>query len=137
MDDDPRVEGDDEAESEELEAEILRADHPVASQRFGTTAEEAVAGEGLDRALRQEVPEPDRVDEELEFAEDAAADVEDQLVADAVLEHDPFAPPEEAAIEVEDRAPGAVDHASVADDEDLDAVAEEYLEETRDGQRPD
>jgi hypothetical protein len=130
-DTDPRIEDDDQAESEELEAEILRADHPIASTRWGTTAEEAVAGEGLDRALAQEVPEPDRAEEELEFVDEAGDDDEDELVANAVEVTDPFAPPEEAAISVTDDPPGITDHAEPADDdEDLDGV-EEYLDETQ------
>jgi hypothetical protein len=133
---DPRIEDDDQAESEELEAEILRADHPIASTLWGTTAEEAVAGEGLDRALAQEVPEPDRADEELEFVEDAGEDDEDELVADAVEVTDPFAPPEEVAISVTDDPPGVTDHAEPADDdEDLEAV-EEYIDETEEGRPP-
>jgi hypothetical protein len=133
---DPRIEDDDEAESEELEAEIMRADHPIAGTQWGTTAEEAVAGEGLDRALAQEVPEPDRAEEELEFVDEAAADEEDELVADAVDVTDPFAPPEEAAISITDDPPGIIDHAEPADDdEDLDAV-EEYLDETEEGRPP-
>ena len=128
-DTDPRTEGDDQHESEELEAEIMRADRAFASGRFGETAEEARAGEGLDRALAQEVPEPDRVDEDLEIRDEAAAATEDQLIGQAVVERDPFTPPEEAAMAIEDAAPGAVDHPAVGPDDDLDAV-EEYLRQT-------
>jgi hypothetical protein len=129
-DTDPRADGDEELEAEELEADIMRADHPVATTRFGTTAEEAIAGEGLDRALAQEVPEPDRAEEDLEIVDEAAPDVEDELVGRAVRGADPFVPPEEQALQVDDEAPGATDHAEPPeDDEDLEAV-EEYLEET-------
>lgn len=128
---DPRNEGDDEYESEELEAEILRADRPFAVDRFGTTVEEAEAGEGLDRALAQEVPEPERADDALQLTEELGPDDEDELVASGVREVDPFAPPEAVALEIEDDAPGATDHAEPVVDDDVDAV-EEYLEESED-----
>ncbi len=133
---DPRKDGDDEYESEELEAEILRADRPFAANRFGTTAAEAEAGEGLDRALAQETPEPERADEKLALTEELGPDVEDELVADGVREVDPFAAPEEVALDVQDDAPGATDHAEPVVDADLDAV-EEYLEQTDDGRSPE
>jgi hypothetical protein len=126
---DPRTEDDDEFTSEELEAEIMRADRPFGTTRFGTTPEEAVAGEGLDRALAQEVPEPVRADKELELVDEAAEDVEDQLVAEGVRENDPHAPPEEVAVTIQDDAAGATDHPDPHGDvEDLEAV-EEYLED--------
>ena len=37
-------------------------------------------------------------------------DGEDELVATASFEHDPFGSPEELAMTVRDRVPGAVDH---------------------------
>ena len=126
---DPYDEDDDELASEELEAEIMRADHPSATTRFGTTPEEALAGEGLDRALAQEVPEPDRADEDLAIVDEAAPDVEDELVGDVVREIDPFVAPEEAAIEIVEGEPaGATDHAEPIVDDDVEAV-EEYLDE--------
>jgi hypothetical protein len=127
---DPRAEGDDEHESQELEAEIMRADRPFASGRFGETAREAREGEGLDRALAQEVPEPDRVEEDVEIRDEAAADTEDQLIGEAVVEADPFTPPEEAAMEIEDEAPGGVDRPDKGFDDDLEAV-DEYLRRTQ------
>jgi hypothetical protein len=127
-DEEPRIEGDDEGGPEELEAEIMRADRQF-TPRFGTTPEEAVAGEGLDRALAEETPEPERADEDLEIVDEAAPDVEDELIGDAVRGTDPFVPPEEQALEVADEAPGATDHPEPAqDDRDVEAV-EEYLEE--------
>jgi hypothetical protein len=128
-DNEPEIEDDDENESEELEAEIMRADHPFAATRWGTTAEEALAGQGLDRALAQELPEPERADDELELIDEAAPDEEDELVGDAVDVADPFAAPEEVALEVTDDPPGATDHVEPLVDDDVDAV-EEYLEET-------
>jgi hypothetical protein len=106
----PGDEGDDEVEGEELEAEIMRADHPFASDRFGTTVEEELEGEGLDRALAQEVPEPQRTDETWDVVAEGEPDVEDELVGEAVREQDPYASPEDAALSVRDRAPGATDH---------------------------
>jgi hypothetical protein len=97
-------------ESDELEAEILRADHAFGSGLFGTTAEEARAGEGLDRALAQERPDETTTDETLEIVDDGPQDDEIELIGDAVRERDVFAPPEEAALTVRDDAPGATDN---------------------------
>jgi hypothetical protein len=127
-DEDPRLEDDDEAESEQLEAEILRANRPFASDRWGTTAQEEVAGEGLDRALAEEVPEDTPTDEAVAVVDDAPTDDEKELVGDAVDELDPFAAPEEAAFTVRDDAPGVTEHEEELVDDDVDAV-EEYLDE--------
>jgi hypothetical protein len=117
MDDiDPRDQDDDEIASEELEADIMRADHAPGT-RFGTTPEEALAGEGLDRALAQEIPEPDRADEDLEIVDEAGPDLEAELVGDEVRGRDPFTPPEDAAMTIVDEAPGATDHAEPAEDD--------------------
>jgi hypothetical protein len=138
-DDDPRLEDDDETESEQLEAEILRANRPFAGDRWGTTAEEEVAGEGLDRALAEEVPdEPASAeaasDVALEIVDDDLTDEEKELVDDAAIERDPFAAPEETAVTVRDDAPGVTDHGEELVDDDVDGV-EEYLDE-QDGEGP-
>jgi hypothetical protein len=109
-DDDPRDVGDDEAEGEALEADIMRADRAFAAESPGTTAEEAVAGEGLDRALAQERPERSETDEALSVVDDGDPDEEDELVGEAVTARDEFAAPEEAALTVREDAPGATDH---------------------------
>ena len=121
----PWTEDDDEVESEELEADILRANRPFASDRFGTTAEEALEGEPLDRALGREEPEgTERASGETYVVLDEGAGrphVEDELVGEAAPSGDPFAAPEEAALTVTDEAPGATDHADphpVDEDED-------------------
>jgi hypothetical protein len=91
-----------------LEALIEQADRPFASESFGTTAEEQEEGESLDERLKEEQPPRTPIDRELaieDFDEE-----EDELVATASFEHDPFVSPEEAALTVRDRAPGAVDH---------------------------
>jgi hypothetical protein len=129
MDDiDPRDQDDDEIASEELEADIMRADHAPGT-RFGTTAEEAVAGEGLDRALAQEIPEPDRADEDLEIVDEAGPDVEAELVGDEVRGRDPFTPPEDAAMTIVDEAPGATDHAERGEDDPDPEAVERHLDE--------
>src|SRR3954453_16565782 len=97
-------------EGDELEASILQTDHAFGSESFGTTAEEEREGESLDELLAEERPESSAVNEALEVVDDGNSDDEDELVADAVLERDPFAPPEEAALSVRDDAPGATDH---------------------------
>lgn len=107
---DPRDEGDDEVEGDELEAEILRADHAFGAELPGTTAAEAIAGEGLDRALAEERPEPASIDEVVSVVDDGVSDLEEELAGDVVFERDEFASPEEAALSVRETVPGATDH---------------------------
>jgi hypothetical protein len=104
------LEPQDSDDGDELEAEILQADHAFGAESVGTTAEEALQGESLDDLLAEERPDRPAVDEALEVVDDGSTDDEVELVADAVLERDPFAPPEEAALSVRDSAPGATDH---------------------------
>lgn len=121
--DDPRDEGDDEVEGDELEADIMRADHAFGAELPGTTADEARAGEGLDRALAQERPEPPSTEEVLAVLDDGVPDLEDELASDVVVERDEFASPEEAALSVRDSVPGATDHEDqhgVEQDQDAD-----------------
>jgi hypothetical protein len=113
-DDEPR----DSDGSDELEAEILQADHPFGTGLFGTTPEEERAGEGLDRALAQERPDVPATDEALEVVDDGPFDTEEELVGDAVIARDEFASPEEAALSVSDEAPGATDHEDPHPDQD-------------------
>src|SRR5262245_24552464 len=90
MPDDPwgeRTDGDDEAERDELEAEILRADRPIEEDLPGADAEEAVS-----------------------LVDGGIADTEDELVGEAADGRDAFASPEEAAMSIRDRASGATDH---------------------------
>ena len=108
-DHDPRDE-DDEIVGDELEAEIMQADRPFGVESFGTTAEEERADEGLDRALARERRTPQDPDESLVLVDEGVTDEEDELVADAVTEHDVFTPPEEAALSEREDAPGATDH---------------------------
>jgi hypothetical protein len=96
---------------DELEAEMLRADRPTGSELHGTTPEEALEGETIDRELAQERPERDPTEDVLDVVAEDIVDDEGQLVGDAVSEHDPFAPPEEAALSVGGDAPGGVDRA--------------------------
>ena len=95
---------------EELEAMIEQADHPFATESFGTTAEEQEQGESLDQRLAEERPSKPPLDDQLAIEDFDAPDEEKQLVGRASLEHDPFVAPEEAAMTVRDRAPGIVDH---------------------------
>ena len=94
----------------ELEAEIMRADHPFAADQQGTTAEEALAGEGLDAALARERPEGRTTDEALAVLDDGDPDVEGELVAEGSIESDEYAAPEDAALSIRKTAPGATDH---------------------------
>ena len=74
------------------------------------TADEQVRGESLDQRLAEE--RPDRRPRDLEIAiEDLdTPDTEPQMVGEAVIDRDPLVSPEEAALTIRDRAPGAVDH---------------------------
>ena len=87
---------------------IEQADRPFAAESFGTTAEEQEEGESLDELLSQE--RPDRPSSEIQLAILAAPDDEAELVGEASFENDPFVSPEEAAMTIRERAPGAVDH---------------------------
>jgi hypothetical protein len=97
-------------DGDELEAEIMRADHAFGSESVGTTAEEALEGESLDELLAEERPDQPEVDEVLALVDDGPVDLEDELVGEGVVERDEFASPEEAAISVRAEAPGATDH---------------------------
>ena len=115
--DDPRDE-DDGDEGDELEAEIMRADHPFAADLHGTTAEEAVAGQGLDEALARERPEGRTTDEAVGLEDDGTPDEEGELVAEGSVEKDEFTSPEEAALSIRDDAPGATDHDDLHPDDE-------------------
>ena len=100
----------DEGDGEELEAEIMRADHPFGADSRGTTAEEEEAGLNLDEALARERPDARTVDEAGGSADDGGPDDESELVAEGSVETDDYVSPEEAAISIRDDAPGATDH---------------------------
>src|SRR5437867_5026992 len=100
----------DEDPGEELEAMIEQADHPFATESFGTTAAEQEEGESLDQRLREEWPDKAPLDRQLAIEDFDAPDEEKEMVGRASVEHDHFVAPEEAAMSVRDNAPGAVDH---------------------------
>ena len=97
-------------EGDEIEAEIMQADHAFGAESVGTTVEEELAGETLDQHLAEERPERPGIDTALSVVDEGTSDDEEELVGDAVVERDEFASPEEAALTVRDRAPGATDH---------------------------
>ena len=97
-------------ESDQLEAAIMQTDHAFGAESVGTTAEEGLEGESLDRRLAEERPDPASVDETLSVVDEGMPDEEDELVGETVEQRDEFASPEEAAMSVRDRAPGATDH---------------------------
>jgi hypothetical protein len=94
----------------EFEAMIEHADRPFAAESFGTTAEEEEEGEPLDQRLSEERPDRPISDVHVVIEDEAEPDDEAELVGEVAVEHDPFLPPEEAAITIRPRAPGAVDH---------------------------
>ncbi len=101
----------DENDGEELEAEIMRADHAFGANLHGTSPEEKLEGIGLDEAIARERPDGrGGIDQMVAVEDDGIPDAEGELVADASLESDDFASPEEAALSIRDRAPGATDH---------------------------
>ncbi|MDP9343922.1 MAG: hypothetical protein M3Q23_17890 [Actinomycetota bacterium] len=105
-------------EGDELEAAIMQADHAFGTESWGTTAEEAQEGESLDQHLAEERPDRPAVDTSLSVVDEGMSDDEDELVGEAVTERDEFASPEEAAVTVRERAPGATDHADPHPDQD-------------------
>jgi hypothetical protein len=108
----------DEDGGDELEAEIMRADRPFASERHGTTADEEREGESLEQELAEERPEPPATDEAVGLEDDGLIDAEVQLVSDDSVEEDEFASPEEAALTIRDQVPGATDHDDPHPDQD-------------------
>jgi hypothetical protein len=104
--DDPWEEDD----GEELEAEIMRADHPFGADLAGTTPDEALRGLSLDDALARERADGRVVDEVVAVLADGDPDEEGELVAEGSVVEDEFASPEESALTVRDEAPGATDH---------------------------
>ena len=114
--------GEDEIEGEELEAEILETDHGFGVDSFGTTAEEQLEGESLDQELARERPDRPTDAEAVAIVDDGPEDTEDELIGEAVLDRDEyeFVAPEEAAMSVRDRAPGATDHPDEHPDQDDD-----------------
>jgi hypothetical protein len=97
-------------DGDELEADIMQADHAFGAESVGTTVEEELAGESLDQRLAEERPDRPSVDEVLEVIDEGTSDDEAELVGDAVVERDEFASPEEAALSVTDSPPGVTDH---------------------------
>jgi hypothetical protein len=97
-------------ESDELEADIMQADHAFGAESVGTTVEEELTGETLDQRLAEERPDRPSIDEALSVVDEGLSDDVEELVGDAVIERDEFASPEEAALSVRDKAPGATDH---------------------------
>jgi hypothetical protein len=97
-------------EGDELEAEIMQADHAFGAESVGTTVEEELAGESLDQHLAEERPDRPSVEEALSVVDEGPSDDQEELVGEAVTERDAFASPEEAALSVRDSAPGATDH---------------------------
>jgi hypothetical protein len=96
-------------EGDELEADIMQADHAFGAESVGTTAGEELAGESLDERLAEERPDRPSDEETLSVVDEGVSD-EDELVGDAVIARDEFASPEEAALSVREEAPGATEH---------------------------
>src|SRR5262245_12319804 len=72
----------DENDGQELEAEIMRADHAFGVDLRGTTPEEELAGIGLEDALDRERPDGRRgIDQVVAVESDGIPDVEGELVA--------------------------------------------------------
>ena len=109
---------------EDLEAMIELADHAFGAESFGTTAEEQLRGETLDQRLAEERSDPPVSDIEVAIEDADGPDDEPQMVGEATVEIDPLVAPEEAALTIRDRAPGAVDHEDDYVERDEDAGQE-------------
>jgi hypothetical protein len=106
---DPDLDPDDDP-GEDLEAVIELADHAFGVESFGVTADEQLRGESLDERLAEERPDGQPKDLEIAIEDFDAPDDEPQMVGEAVIERDPLVAPEESALSIRERAPGAVDH---------------------------
>jgi hypothetical protein len=95
---------------EELEEEIEQMDRPLGAEDH-TTAEEGLEGDTLDERLAREVPDRGgrRPEEPTAIVEEDEPDDEPELVGE-LGEAEDIMSPEEAAMHVRDRAPGATDH---------------------------
>jgi hypothetical protein len=100
----------DENDGEELEAEIMRADRPLAADQRGTTVEEELTDLSIDEALARERPDVPATDVVVTIEDDGEPDLVGELSGDGSVEEDEFASPEEAALSIRDDAPGATDH---------------------------
>jgi hypothetical protein len=100
----------DEADGQELEAEIMRADHAFGVELRGTTPEESLEGSSLEDALIQEGSDARLIGETFEVLDEGVADTDGRLIAEGVLVSDDFPAPEESALSIRDEAPGATDH---------------------------
>jgi hypothetical protein len=100
---------DDDAQ-EEMEEEIENMDRPLGAEDH-TTASEQREGDTIDERLARELPDRGgrRPPESSTVAEEDIPDDESELIGEAA-EVEGTAP-EEAAMHVRDRAPGATDHA--------------------------
>ena len=100
----------DQDEQEELEEEIEQMDRPLGAEDH-TTAEEGLEGDSLDERLRREVPDRGgrRPEEPTSILEEDEPDGEPELIGE-LGESERIVSPEEAAMHVRDRAPGATDH---------------------------
>jgi hypothetical protein len=114
---DERMEGDgpspnpsDQDPLEELEEEIEQMDRSLGAEDH-TTAEEGLEGDSLDERLAREVPDRGgrRPDDTSTIVEEDGPDDEPELVGE-LGESEDIVAPEDAAMHVRDRAPGATDH---------------------------
>src|SRR5262245_16243535 len=88
----------------------MRADRAFGADRRGTTEEEQRTGESIDDELAQERPDRPATEEAVGLEGEGIPDVEGQLLSEDSLEEDEFASPEEAALTIRNRLPGATDH---------------------------
>ena len=100
----------DQDEQEELEEEIEQMDRPLGAEDH-TTAEEGLEGDSLEERLARELPDRGgrRPEEPTAIVEEDEPDDEPEMVGE-LGEAEGVVSPEEAALHVRDRAPGATDH---------------------------
>ena len=73
-------------DGDELEADIMQADHAFGSESVGTTVEEELAGESLDQRLAEERPDRSSVDEVLSVIAEGTSDELKDRIGGEVLE---------------------------------------------------
>jgi hypothetical protein len=88
----------------------MRANHAFGVELEGTTAKEERQTLSIDDALARERPEAPVTDAVVGLEDDGVPDAEGELVAEGSSEEDEFASPEELALSIRDRLPGATDH---------------------------
>jgi hypothetical protein len=104
--DGPWPAGSDQNAEDDLETMIEQMDRPMGSDLTGTTADEQRRGPSLEERVARERTTRERRSEGVELVEDAAEDVEAELIGDEAEGDEDVEAPEERAMREVDDAPG-------------------------------